>query len=416
MTFRTFIGKRNALIGSTFLAAWLLPKAVSMVTLSNTAPVALFFIAIGSTAVAVIANLNFASSKHLYLLGLLLFPLLFASSILSYLLFNDTKPLFSAVPLIISVFLGIVLGENYCHLTAQRARSLATSISISLLAIGWCSILFDTRFGNYALLAKPVFPFPEESHFALALGPILIGTLLAGLDRATKSAIILSSLALSAIFPNVTLLAFCILAIIVSALVSRGVTTKIFAIIATFLATTILIFTLSNDALNYFTVRLAFWESENLSALVYAQGWSDMWIALKETYGLGLGFQRMGSIECSELCMRIYALAGEYKNREDGSFLASKLISEFGVFGVAAIIYYIYSFFSFASNKTLMQNEKARIALGIYTGFLVELFVRSFGYFSPNIIILALSFFSLRKMHKKTGLENQKLCLGSNLT
>ena len=46
-----------------------------------------------------------------------------------------------------------------------------------------------------------------------------------------------------------------------------------------------------------------------------------------------VGFGNVANTLTGDKAELIYSIAGEYKNRADGSFLASKLISEFGIFG-----------------------------------------------------------------------------------
>ncbi|MFT8211578.1 MAG: hypothetical protein ACMZI0_15200 [Symbiopectobacterium sp.] len=62
-------------------------------------------------------------------------------------------------------------------------------------------------------------------------------------------------------------------------------------------------------------------------------------MALFDTYGLGLGFQMAGTNGVGEYGYKIYVLSGMDLNRFDGGFLASKIVSEFGVIGVSPCLY-----------------------------------------------------------------------------
>ena len=99
-------------------------------------------------------------------------------------------------------------------------------------------------------------------------------------------------------------------------------------------------------------------ETNNISSLVYMQGWDDAITNIIRTNGIGLGFNMMG---CDPLPLVGYRdtlinldpeLVG--LNAQDGSFLVSKFISEFGVIGILIIILTIfsYSLILYKSQKT----------------------------------------------------------------
>ena len=180
---------------------------------------------------------------------------------------------------------------------------------------------------------------------------------------------------------------------------------------APFLAVSLLYFLsgLDQDVWSYYLTRVVFWESSNLSALVYLQGWTDAWLGLNQNLGLGLGFQRMGTTEPSEISEKIYLMIGEYKNRADGSFLASKVIAEFGLLGVAAIGAYLRGVYKYARNPGFLEVEQNRIAYGLYLAFFIELFVRGYGYFSPGIVLVCISWMHLHRAHRVWSRVNDGL-------
>jgi hypothetical protein len=149
----------------------------------------------------------------------------------------------------------------------------------------------------------------------------------------------------------------------------------------------------------YFTDRLIINDnSSNITTLTYLQGWSDMVISLEYSDYLGVGFQNMGTLAPSAYGETIYALTGVYKNREDGGFLAAKIVSEFGFLGVVIILFYLKYFFR--SIKMLWQHVKAVdfkqhsvlvFSNGVIVAFAVELFARGYGYFSPGFILVITS-------------------------
>ena len=79
----------------------------------------------------------------------------------------------------------------------------------------------------------------------------------------------------------------------------------------------------------------------NASAIVWLNGWSQAYETFPETYGLGLGFNQMG---CGDFVgigrfsehIRLWT-HGVVLNWNDGSFAASKLVSEFGLVGIGIV-------------------------------------------------------------------------------
>ncbi|WP_143476184.1 hypothetical protein [Pseudacidovorax sp. RU35E] len=84
-------------------------------------------------------------------------------------------------------------------------------------------------------------------------------------------------------------------------------------------------------------------DHENLSSLVWLNGWSQMTETLRLTNGIGLGFNQMG---CGNFmyvgkytALISDAILGIILNAEDGSFMSSKLVSELGFLGFLIIAF-----------------------------------------------------------------------------
>lgn len=95
------------------------------------------------------------------------------------------------------------------------------------------------------------------------------------------------------------------------------------------------------------------------------------------------------------------------QNRDDGGFLAAKVVAELGYFGIYLMFAYIFYFFKCVQsvrkillNNQLRENSMLLISYGIIITFSVELFVRSIGYFSPQVFIFLIAAFYLLN-HKK---------------
>jgi hypothetical protein len=185
----------------------------------------------------------------------------------------------------------------------------------------------------------------------------------------------------------------------------------------------IIIFT-NDTGYSYFLDRIWFDEANtNLTALVYIQGWEELINSLNETNGIGVGLTSMENTVPGYYGELIYSIAGEYKNRAEGSFLASKLITEFGIVGVFILFAYCalllksLGFFSrlnkcrhYKDRSMSVVNVPASLiyAHSVIVVFAIEAFARGVGYFTPGVFLLLMSIFLLlsnpdRFYHFKQG-------------
>jgi ribose/xylose/arabinose/galactoside ABC-type transport system permease subunit len=101
----------------------------------------------------------------------------------------------------------------------------------------------------------------------------------------------------------------------------------------------------------------------------------------------------MGTNQPSDIAYKIRLMGFEEDlNRKDGSFLAAKMISEFGVLAILLITYYFVTLvkrFNFYSIQNSMQeiNKKNRMLCSIALSLMLEIFVRGGDYFSSQILI-----------------------------
>jgi hypothetical protein len=140
---------------------------------------------------------------------------------------------------------------------------------------------------------------------------------------------------------------------------------------------------------SYYLSRLEFTETaSNLSTLVYLQGWELAVNSLRSTACWGIGFQQLGvASAASDASNLIYDLVGSNPNLRDGGFLLSKLVSEFGVFGVVAIALHLRFALRCAGRLRSIARGELRLpggtvfALCVVVMYLIEVYVRSAGYF-----------------------------------
>jgi len=116
-----------------------------------------------------------------------------------------------------------------------------------------------------------------------------------------------------------------------------------------------------------------------------------------------------------------YTLTGDYhdllnfSNQNTGStdsgFLAAKIIAEFGFLGVISLIVYIYVVLwtilrantihrVLANMKDIRKHREATRRLffmGVIVSLSVEIFLRSYGYFSPGVFLLLVAILYLKR-------------------
>ena len=82
-------------------------------------------------------------------------------------------------------------------------------------------------------------------------------------------------------------------------------------------------------------------DNENLSALVYLQGWEYVIATIKTFNGFGIGFQQLGEIRLQSKSQDLLEYLGYPFNQNDGSFFFSKFFVEFGWIAILTTIIYL---------------------------------------------------------------------------
>jgi len=255
---------------------------------------------------------------------------------------------------------------------------------VGLLAIGlWGAIGTLQPFA--ASFSKPVFPFSEPSHFALVLTPVMIFACVTSPVR-TRVVIIMAALVETALLQNLTLGVGCLLTAMIC-LRKRDM----------LIGLALLVPALSLIDLSYYVDRLDFsGGGQNLSNLVFLQGWQLIDESWQNTHGIGLGFQQLGllgtDVPAADL---IHALLhDEDLNLLDGGFTLSKILGEFGVAGLTLVVAYAFAFVRAASNLRaaaagLRALDPALImAASLIVGYSLEMVVRGAGYFTPTTMLM----------------------------
>jgi hypothetical protein len=128
---------------------------------------------------------------------------------------------------------------------------------------------------------------------------------------------------------------------------------------------------------------------------------------LVRTNGFGLGINMMGCNPLPDVSIRQLLLSNEglSLNSEDGSFLASKILSEIGLLGIffySSVIFFWYK--SENLNKGVKSGNQStflRIPKVLIFLFLVLSVLRSTGYFSGTFLLMVPAIAALSKMRKR---------------
>lgn len=289
------------------------------------------------------------------------------------------------------------------------------------LLIGYASFVVDISFLNYGKYHKSIFPFAEPSHYALVFSSFFFVTGIV-LRKKQRLLLVMSLLLLGALLPNMTLLVITLIMIAVYYILPL----KKERIIAFALAALVgvgVLGSVDSSKLSYFYERLPFVETPNssslsrgpnLTALVYMQGWEVLTEEFANTSGLGVGLLNMENTVPGYYAELIrQKTGGGYRNRAEGSFFASKLITEYGMVGVLVLLAYSVLFlksliFFYRLERHIdsrHRTEEGRYPLSqIYAHsviviFVVEAFVRGVGYYSAGAFLLIVAILLIRRFH-----------------
>ena len=162
---------------------------------------------------------------------------------------------------------------------------------------------------------------------------------------------------------------------------------------------------------DYFISRINITSSsDNLSALVFLQGWQMAFNYFIQTNGIGVGLNNFGiNYSGGEIQNKIFEqFSFEGINLLDGGSIGPKLIGEFGLVGLFLLGVFLYkAFYAFIrlrqiSRSNLNVAPSIFFTCVIFTGF-IELFFRGFGYFTPTffMLIVALFFYKSNDLFSK---------------
>jgi hypothetical protein len=336
------------------------------------------------------------------------------------------KALISAPLLTILLIISLELGARTKSSEWQKLRATAFVVIVIAVLFMIAEMLLPHYFSadkiNYHKEFKYSGIFSEPSHVAISLFPC-IAILFSSKDKKYNRKGIFAIIVLFALSHSASLavLTLCLVAyrLLILSRIKQGL--KYLAIIAIIIAIGI---TLDYELFIAPTVErvggvtsLIAEESTpapkiNLSSMIYYKGWQDAFANIVRTNGLGLGFNMMG---CSPLpdnpLRRIFSIPGkEDSNNEDGSFLLSKILSEFGLIGLIFFLWAIWRWLKFekmAKKLTGYENiEAASIHKVLMLSFIMSSIVRSTGYFQGSALLWATALIaSIKLLQKKESVQ-----------
>lgn len=321
--------------------------------------------------------------------------------------------LLTSIPvLLVLIFFGIMLGRNSCACDWERLDIAA----IFALVFAFCGFVVEIKYPSlfpdqekYRDFLSFSGIFSEPSAVAFSLFPA-IAVLLNSQSSYSKKIGIFSLLGLLFISRSSTLIGLIIAWVVYRLIFYRNRSLIIYIYLLTLFGVCFIFVDFDGYLAPFFERVTGIFSEDNttnLSSMVYLQGVQDSYLNLLRTNGLGLGVNMMGCNPLPDAPMRdlITAGMGLNLNSEDGSFLASKIISEIGVFGVILYLCAIMIWLNLERFKKAAVSNDISDALRIQNAliflFLASSFIRSTGYFSGSFLLFVVALSASLTMRRK---------------
>jgi len=271
---------------------------------------------------------------------------------------------------------------------------------VTLTVLGLAAALGVPPVGPQASV-KAVVVFSEPSHFGLAYLPVLLFRVSVA-RRGQQVALIAMAFLLAIVLQSLTM--------VVGLMIVAGLMLRARFLIP-MLAVVIAGLALVAVDLTYYSSRLVFSaDSDNVSTLVFMQGWENAILNFRETHGLGVGFQQFGIAgSTGEVADRIAEILGKNISLLDGGSTATKLTGEFGVFGLLTIVAFLVALYRAARffrqsqlRPPAFRDPRRLFFHSFVVAYTIELFVRGAGYFSPGGFFLLVALMSLAARPTRT--------------
>jgi len=314
--------------------------------------------------------------------------LVYAQGVLSFLInttFNMDRFWQSYLFLIIFVF-----GASFLVFLAQRLPKYKADFAVKLVfyVLLLCALAKMLGYNTFGYPTSVGF-FIEASHYAWSFLPFLLYMVVLSSWR-KKWFFLFMGFLISIILNSLTLLVG-ITAIAIFALRLR----QLVFLSITAIAISIPMVAMDYIDIGYYLERLDFGaEVPNLSLMVFMSGWERAYLNLIDFYGIGVGFQQFGFVRGEgelEIFEVFFSIGAAGLNLHDGSFIASKLISEFGILAVIVLVAYLVYFVKsvrwlheVSINGGETVDCRKVFFLACFVMFFIDLFIRGGGYFTSS--------------------------------
>lgn len=394
---------RHSIVSFFFFGHLLVPSTFFLLRISSSYSLGLGIVSIAVIALIVVSKKN-VSVPNVFLFSILAYLIFItshmAAAINSPTLWVDKFSYSVVLSILISLSaacaakIAVYKDPNDFHIIIKRCSRL-------LLVIGFFGVLFGKAIGQFIDWRVPLPPFSEPSHFVIAAAPFALYLLASREWRLFYSFLILAISILIFTKSAVLVILLFILAFMRFPFVS-GI----------FFLTSVAIVNLQIFLPEYYQARLIFWNGENLTALVYLQGWQIIIDSVVGENIAGYGFQQLGGVSFElEASQMIRSLLGRDSNTLGGGFVAAKIFGEFGRFAIPIVTILIFlmikSYFSIRSHLRVKKVLLPTVLFAhcVSLGFVVEFFFRGIGYFSIGSAFMIFSLVVLSLNHTVTPLK-----------
>lgn len=340
-----------------------------------------------------LGNSHFKYFSQFYLGITLFFLVNFFLGLISNSNFNLIRFFSSYLLLSLELFVAFLFGISLNNLPNEKLDIFLKNISISILVLGLVVCIYWTFFSH---TAKEMLFFTEPSHFSVVSSPFIVYYIISS-NKISSIIFSLILLLVAAYIENMTLLFPVAIAVFILDKKIFVVSTLIFISVITLIGAGF------GEYISQRYGGVTGGDNQNISSLVYLQGWDYIFSSVIQFKGLGIGFQQLGEIRINSNSQEILEFMGYPLNQNDGAFLFSKFFVEFGWIGFIAIIITLIEMLRFSFKVSIFRQNKHYLNIFIattYLSFIIPLFVRNSSYFNGAIFIFIAAFFS-----KKTKLS-----------
>lgn len=247
-----------------------------------------------------------------------------------------------------------------------------------------------------------LFFFPEISHFSLIFLPLLLFKVITSKKDSYIFTIIFGSLILSLLAKSFTLM---VGSLMITLLYSPKKTIIFLTFLILFFLSLLEFEFINRDVFTYFIQRIPYFDTNNISALVFLSGWERAYLNLSNNGLFGIGLNQLGyeeQIGFFQKKLETFRLGT--LNLKDGGSVAPKLISELGILGLISIIVYIIYFIKVIikfKKYNLRYSNLETFYISVFIMSFINLFARGSGYFSPIMFLFLCSIFYFFKRTSK---------------